>query len=46
MLKEYFMLHSDGNPVKEEVDLNSLKAMESSFALDGYEDIDYITLKP
>jgi len=45
-LQEYFMMDSNGNPVKEEVDLNSLKDMESSYALDGYEDIDFITLTP
>jgi len=40
------MMDSNGKPVKEEVDKDALKALENSYALDGYEDMDFITLRP
>lgn len=46
LLQEYFMMDSNGKPVKEEVDKDALKALENSYALDGYEDMDFITLRP
>lgn len=45
--KDYFMLDKDGKPMKEEMDAETLKAAErSSNSHSGYEDHDFITLKP
>lgn len=41
------MLDKDGKPLKEEIDAETLKAAEESLnSHSGYEDIDFITLKP
>jgi hypothetical protein len=45
--KEYFMLDKDGKPVKEEIDEETVKAAEESLnSHSGYDDQDFITLKP
>jgi hypothetical protein len=41
------MLDKNGKPLKEEIDAETLKAAEKSGKSDsGYEDHDFITLKP
>ncbi|KAI9556544.1 hypothetical protein GHT06_016334 [Daphnia sinensis] len=46
-LEDYFMLDNDGNPLKEEIDAETLKVAEETLkSHSGYEDIDFITLKP
>jgi hypothetical protein len=45
--KEYLMLDKSGKPMKEEIDAETLKAAEKSGKSNsGYEDQDFITLKP
>jgi hypothetical protein len=45
--KEYFMLDKDGQPVKEEIDEETVKAAEESLTShSGYDDQDFVTLKP
>lgn len=45
--KDYFMLDKGGKPVKEDIDAETLKAVEKSAKSNsGYEDHDFITLKP
>jgi len=45
--KEYFMLDKDGKPVKQEIDEETVKAAEESLnSHSGYDDQDFITLKP
>lgn len=46
-LEDYFTLDKDGKPVKDEIDAETLKAAENSGKSNsGYEDHDFITLKP